>query len=120
MFDEALTSEDERVVNALRSLMMMTILTKPEGRKSSQIGPLRQLFDDMHQLNRNVVDVSERLLRLEHETRGSRAYNAYDQWDRQRYEQQRYTSGNPITMLKEDYDAAMNSILKTTNKPTSL
>ena len=28
MFDEALTSNDERVINALRSLMMMVILTK--------------------------------------------------------------------------------------------
>jgi hypothetical protein len=54
MFDEALTSNDERVVNALRSLMMMVILTKSEThdtKLSGRNGPLRQLFEDMHHIN---------------------------------------------------------------------
>ena len=59
MFDEALTSNDERVINALRSLMMMVILTKPEGRKDVRIGPLRQLYDDMSQLHRRIDRVEE-------------------------------------------------------------
>lgn len=52
MFDEALTSEDERVVNALRSLMMMVVLTKPEGRDRS--GPIRQIYDDLHNLTQRM------------------------------------------------------------------
>jgi hypothetical protein len=102
MFDEALTSNDERVVNALRSLMMMVILTKSEERKNADIGPLRQIFEDMHQLNRNFHDVSERLRRLENETRSDKSYHARDYWDRQN----RWNLAEPMslpTMSEEEY-----------------
>jgi len=60
MFDDALTSKDERVVNALRSLMMMVVLTQPESRdETAEKGPLRQLFDDMHNLNRRMQRMEE-------------------------------------------------------------
>lgn len=111
MFDEALTSEDERVVNALRSLMMMVILTKPEGRKTSGIGPLRQLFDDMHQLNRNFHDVSERLRRLENETRSDKGYYAKDYWDRQNKNKWNLAEPMPIpTMSEEEYKRVAHAI----------
>jgi hypothetical protein len=64
MFDEALTSNDERVINALRSLMMMVILTKSEVRHEGHDrnhGPLRQLFDDMHNLNRRMHQMEDRI-----------------------------------------------------------
>jgi hypothetical protein len=73
MFDEALTSQDERVVNALRSLMMMVILTKPEARNpmsDRNAGPLRQMFDDMNNLNR-------RMHRMEDEIRALTNRNSY-------------------------------------------
>ena len=57
MFDTALTSKDERVVNALRSLLMIVALTDPEdGNKNSarNRGPLRQMQDDIHNLIRSV------------------------------------------------------------------
>ena len=50
MFDQALTSDDPRVKNALRQLMMMVILTDTddhEGRTRSKHGPLRRLQQDM-------------------------------------------------------------------------
>jgi hypothetical protein len=63
MFDEALTSRDERVVSALRSLMMMTILTKSETYKNPMAdrdsGPLRRLYEDLHHINRRLYDVEE-------------------------------------------------------------
>lgn len=68
MFDEALTSKDERVVNALRSLMMMVILTKPEGRNQvgdRNSGPLRQLYDDLHHLNRRMHSMEDNIRRVE-------------------------------------------------------
>jgi len=78
MFDEALTSQDERVVNALRSLMMMVILTKPETRANERLGPLRQIYDDLNHLNR-------RMHRMEDEIRALNDRNAYKekayQWD---------------------------------------
>ena len=65
MFDEALTSKDERVVNALRSLMMMTILTKSETARGiiedKNAGPLRRLFEDMHNINRRVSTLEQEL-----------------------------------------------------------
>jgi hypothetical protein len=66
MFDEALTSQDPRVVNALRSLMMMVTLTRPESRDSGlhdrNHGPLRRLYEDVHHLN-------SRMHRMEDEVR---------------------------------------------------
>lgn len=66
MFDEAVSSKDPRVVNALRSLMMMVTLTRPESRDSGlhdrNAGPLRRLFEDMNHLN-------NRLHRVEAEVR---------------------------------------------------
>ena len=67
MFDEALTSKDERVVNALRSLMMMVVLTKPESREQAgdgDKGPLRQLFDDLHHMNRRMHSMEDEIRRL--------------------------------------------------------
>ena len=78
MFDEALTSDDERVVNALRSLMMMVILTKPEGRKDSSNGPLRRLFDDMNHMNRRMHRTEEEVRDLQR--RQAEKYQPY-QWD---------------------------------------
>lgn len=87
MFDEALTSNDERVINALRSLMMMVILTKPEGRKDA-IGPLRQVLNDQNQIIR-------RLERMESEMRsisamntryGTTAVDAQDHWSLSKWE----------------------------------
>lgn len=67
MFDEALTSRDERVVNALRSLMMMVILTKPESRNNMsqdrEAGPLRRMQQDINHLSRRLYDLEENLRR---------------------------------------------------------
>ena len=75
MFDEALTSKDERVINALRSLMMMTILTKSETYNSPamdrQRGPLRRMQEDL-------IHISNRLHRMEEEI-GSMRNHIYDE-----------------------------------------
>ena len=62
LFDEAMTSKDPRVVETLRSLMMIVTLTRPETGAVSvdrRQGPLRRLFDDMHNLNRRVSRMEE-------------------------------------------------------------
>ena len=75
MFDEALTSKDERVINALHSLLMMTILTKSEtyGTPATdrQRGPLRRMQEDLNHL-------SNRLHRMEEEI-GSMRNHIYDE-----------------------------------------
>lgn len=63
MFDEALTSKDPRVMDALRGLMMMVTLTRPESRDSGlhdrNSGPLRRMYEDMNQLHRRIERVEE-------------------------------------------------------------
>lgn len=66
MFDEAMSSQDPRVIDALRSLMMIVTLTRPEvrERQSRNAGPLRRLFEDMHHLNRRLYDVEDTIRRV--------------------------------------------------------
>ena len=62
MFDEALNSKDPRVINALRSLMMIVTLTQPESRNplaDRNSGPLRRLYEDMNHLSRRLYDVED-------------------------------------------------------------
>ena len=73
MFDEALTSRDPRVINALRSLMMIVTLTRPEscdqGLHDRNAGPLRRLFEDMNNLNSRMFRMEDDLHRIAREFR---------------------------------------------------
>jgi hypothetical protein len=62
MFDEALTSQDPRVIDALRGLLMIVTLTRPEAKTSIERGPLRRLVDDVTNLNRRLGVVENRVL----------------------------------------------------------
>lgn len=63
MFDEAMTSQDPRVVETLRSLMMIVTLTKSETRNGPGMdhnhGPLRRLYEDVGHLNRRLGRLEE-------------------------------------------------------------
>ena len=104
MFDEALTSQDERVVNALRSLMMMVILTKPETRNpmaDRNNGPLRQMHEDMNHLNRRVRDMEDTLRSMQ------RQKEEYYKWDDlKKYSLQ--TSGRDV--FKQNYEDELAKI----------
>jgi predicted patatin/cPLA2 family phospholipase len=89
MFDEALTSQDPRVMDALRSLMMMVILTRPEkslahGRRE---GPLRRLFEDMNHLNRRMHDMEEKIsdIRQQEAKMSSAEKYRYEQYPNEKY-----------------------------------
>lgn len=77
MFDEAINSRDERVINALRSLMMMVVLTRPESREAGlrdrNAGPLRRLYEDVHNLHRRIERIED-----QQQEAGRRAYYAED------------------------------------------
>ena len=66
MFDEAMTSSDPRVVETLRSLMMIVTLTRPEVRMEMgrNTGPLRRLFEDVQHINRRVYDLEDTIRRV--------------------------------------------------------
>ena len=58
MFDEALTSRDPRVIDALRGLMMTVTLTRSETRdviEDRRTGPLRRLVEDVNDLHRRIA-----------------------------------------------------------------
>jgi hypothetical protein len=88
MFDEALTSNDERVVNALRSLMMMVILTTPEGRKGATIGPLRRVLDDQNNILRRLESIEREMTSIVAMNRryGTTAVDAKDHWGLSKWE----------------------------------
>jgi hypothetical protein len=71
LFDQALTSDDERVKNALRQLMMMVVLTDDHDKMNQKIGPLRQLVDDVRTLNRRLQHHEEDIQRLKNSNRAS-------------------------------------------------
>jgi hypothetical protein len=79
MFDEAVNSQDPRVMDALRGLMMMVTLTRPESRDSGlhdrNAGPLRRLYEDMNHLHRRLERVEEQVRQAERSQRQVDPYN---------------------------------------------
>ena len=79
MFDEAMTSRDPRVMDALRGLMMMVTLTRPESRDSGlhdrNAGPLRRLYEDMNHLHRRLERMEEQFRQAERSQRQADPYN---------------------------------------------
>jgi hypothetical protein len=84
MFDEALISRDPRVMDALRGLMMMVTLTRPESRDSGlhdrNSGPLRRLYEDVNHLNRRLHSLEDdvRQMKNSYKDKYSYPYEKYD------------------------------------------
>jgi hypothetical protein len=69
MFDTAMTSNDPRVQNALRQLMMMVILTDnshetKEKKLGRRQGPLRRMAEDINIIHRRMQDLSNEVSSL--------------------------------------------------------
>lgn len=123
MFDEALTSNDERVINALRSLMMIVVLTKPEvqSEHNSRRGPLRQLFDDMNNLTRRVGGLEGVVKSVaQKQEESSRYRSAYAEQDYVKDFSKKWPTndygGPDYTMTQEAWNALSNKL----NTPTLL
>jgi hypothetical protein len=112
MFDEALTSNDERVISALRSLMMMVILTKPEGRKVGAIGPLRQMYDDIHNINSRLNNVEDRLHRAD-----EYAYRHNNVWPKDKYQWSKIYSSGLDEIDVAAYNRTLTQTLNKINSP---
>jgi hypothetical protein len=80
MFDEAMMSRDPRVIETLRKLMMIVVLTRPEipaqghDRRS---GPLRRLYEDLNNLNSRMHRMDEELSSLKHRMYADRDTQRY-------------------------------------------
>jgi len=84
MFDEAMTSKDPRVIETLRSLLMIVTLTRPDAGPGHDrnAGPLRRLFQDMHDLNRSVSRLQEEVtdLRFRESTKNRNPWESKDKY----------------------------------------
>ena len=84
MFDEAMTSRDPRVIDALRSLMMIVTLTRSETYSNpiedKNRGPLRRLFEDMHHINRRLSDVEHKVRRMERVNERAEKFEKERRW----------------------------------------
>lgn len=87
MFDTAMTSDDPRVVETLRKLMMIVALTAPESKEmhGRSSGPLRRMFDDMHNLNRRMHDMEDGIRSIQRERERSWAKDVYRADDHDKY-----------------------------------
>ena len=86
MFDEALTSQDPRVMDSLRSLMMIVTLTRPEinMEPSRNHGPLRRLFEDINHLNRRMHDMEDKVNAMSRSSDSAEKY-AYTHYPDKKY-----------------------------------
>jgi hypothetical protein len=87
MLDTALTSQDPRVVSALRQLMIMVALTSPDvAADKNTLGPIRRLMS-------RVDDLHQRMERVEYELSRGR----YEQEKKYKYDYDIQQYLNPWT-----------------------
>ena len=80
MFDQALTSDDPRVKNALRQLMMMVILTDEgdhEAKQRASHGPLRRLQEDMREQFRWIKRLEQEIESLKRQMASTHGLGGY-------------------------------------------
>jgi hypothetical protein len=122
MFDEALISQDPRVMNALRSLMMMVTLTRPESRDGGlhdrNHGPLRRLYEDVNHLNSRLHRMEDEVQQIRNQERRDR-----DGWKKAYqsdypYEKYDYTIQKAAEQISAKVDQDMLNQLKSTYRNT--
>jgi hypothetical protein len=57
LFDEALTSDDPSVQKTLQHLMVICALARNHDKHNHRRGPLRRLYEDLHNINRRLERV---------------------------------------------------------------
>ena len=84
MFDEAMTSRDPRVIDALRSLMMIVALTRPEASRNPMAdkahGPLRRLHEDMSHIFRRMSDLEHKIRLMERNNQRDEIFEKEREW----------------------------------------
>jgi len=106
MFDEALTSQDPRVIDALRGLLMIVTLTRSEARTAVERGPLRRLVNDVTNLNRRLGVVENRVLRERDQAISTTdKYNgtAFGQVESRLYPNEVWAQEHQVPSLRDQY-----------------
>jgi hypothetical protein len=65
LFDEALASDDPGVQKTLQHLMIIAALARNHAKHDRQNGPLRRMYDDLHNLNRRIDRLETERSRLQ-------------------------------------------------------
>lgn len=84
LFDEALTSDDSRVKNALRQLMMIVVLTSEDHEDrdkqnlTRRLGPMRRMQEDLRDLMRTVSDLKHEIQNLQKQAAWGGGYRIAD------------------------------------------
>ena len=109
MFDEAMTSSDPRVMETLRSLMMIVTLTRPESTELSNMrkGPLRRAFEDMNHLWKRLEQMEEELRQMHQ--RMSRENRDLGPWPRE-LDHDKYTMAAAAKMAQQIDSSVMHQV----------
>lgn len=116
MFDEAMTSKDPRVMETLRSLMMIVALTRPESNDihNQRKGPLRRAFDDMNHMWKRMEQMEEELRQMHQ--RMSQSERMRGSWPREEaYD--KYSMAAAAQMAQSIDQDVMQSISRKINTP---
>jgi hypothetical protein len=103
MFDEALTSQDPRVIDALRGLLMIVALTRPEAKTSVERGPLRRLVDDVTNLNRRLGVVENRVLAERDQATSTTDKYKFGQVESRLYPNEVWAQDQQVQSLRDQY-----------------
>lgn len=115
MFDEAMTSEDPRVIETLRSLMMIVTLTRPESNDvyNSRKGPLRRAFEDMNHLWKRIEQMEEELRQMHQRMSQSER----GRWHREEMAMEKYKMEAAAQMAQSIDDDVMKNLARKINSP---
>ena len=117
MFDEAMTSQDPRVIETLRSLMMIVTMTRPESNDiyNPKKGPLRRAFEDMNQLWKRFEQMEEELRQMHQ--RMSQADRDRGLWPREQAVMEKYSMVAASQMAQSIDQDVMKNIARQINSP---
>lgn len=117
MFDEAMTSEDPRVIETLRSLMMIVTLTRPESNDTryDRKGPLRRSFEDMNHMWKRFEQMEEELRQMHQ--RITQSERARGMWPREEAVMEKYSMAAAAQMAQSIDADVMQSIARKINTP---
>ena len=117
MFDEAMTSNDPRVIETLRSLMMIVALTRPESTDmhNPRKGPLRRAFEDQNHMWKRFEQMEEELRQMHQ--RISQHERDRGMWPREQVAMEKYSMAAAAQMAQSIDDDVMRSISRKINSP---
>ena len=117
MFDEAITSKDPRVIETLRSLMMIVTLTRSETQDiyNERKGPLRRAFEDMSHLWKRLEQMEQELRQMHQ--RMTQADRMRGSWPREEVAMEKYSMAAAAQMAQSIDDDVMKNIARQINSP---